>query len=532
MITDKENKSYIIKNLNNSSNNLQLPKIYGKASKLSEKKINISILNNKKGILSRNNMNNNMKKRIRFLVLDSKVNDVKNLDINVKIKELLSEEYDSQKVIEEINRSKDVKIKRLDKAKFLREEESSIIISKDEIKYLEKQLETQTNECNKIKNEYEAIGNNIINLMKQINDYNLELYILNKYRSECYKNYASEVEEKRLEVLNKIQNNLFKNKQEYDLLQSELSKRSFDKESQFKNEVVAKLRYIKEQLEKKKEELKQEKEKQKNAKLEECKIRTKISETKKKLGKLYHLLLYEGLDFHNDGLSSIIRSIWKMGIDVDMKFFPTYLDPLLIDFLFEHAKQFLQVNNLKQQIELKQKKFSTNIHEWSTINDYNFRKDSSLKASNSDSNLFQTKVNSFRANIPKSTKFLNNYFKKHNFSPNSPAKNDMSEYKKLVNNKKLMLPNEFMSEMKNIEKEKIKLKTLQSKIRDGEKSQIRRICREFISHNYKELYQVCPYIIICAICGSENKEEGFNYYTKVEKEIISGKKIIRFFSFS
>ena len=53
MITDKENKSYIIKNLNNSSNNLQLPKIYGKASKLSEKKINISILNNKKGILSR-----------------------------------------------------------------------------------------------------------------------------------------------------------------------------------------------------------------------------------------------------------------------------------------------------------------------------------------------------------------------------------------------------------------------------------------------------------------------------------------------
>ena len=62
-----------------------------------------------------------------------------------------------------------------------------------------------------------------------------------------------------------------------------------------------------------------------------------------------------------------------------------------------------------------------------------------------------------------------------------------------------------------------------------EKDEIIRICREFSFNNYGNVYKVCPYIIVGAICGNEYREEGMMLFNMTEREIADNKKVIRFF---
>ena len=94
----------------------------------------------------------------------------------------------------------------------------------------------------------------------------------------------------------------------------------------------------------------------------------------------------------------------------------------------------------------------------------------------------------------------------------------------------LKLPVQFYDENRNIEKLKYQLQNLQEKMKNGERDEIRRLCKEFINNNYGEIYQVCPYIIVSAICGDDNKEEGMLFYNKTEKDIIESKKLIQYYN--
>jgi len=143
---------------------------------------------------------------------------------------------------------------------------------------------------------------------------------------------------KKSEILGKLENNLYQNKEEFDLLKKELRQYQIDKNSKFQNEITLKKESIEENIARTKELLIDLQEQKKNLKLERNEIKSKINENKKHLIKLYHISLYEGLDFRYEGLSNVIRAIWNMGEDVDIKYMPSYLDKLLINFLFEHAK--------------------------------------------------------------------------------------------------------------------------------------------------------------------------------------------------
>ena len=91
------------------------------------------------------------------------------------------------------------------------------------------------------------------------------------------------------------------------------------------------------------------------------------------------------------------------------------------------------------------------------------------------------------------------------------------------------MPKKFLDEHKNIEKGKYILQNLQKKMKDLERNEIKRVCREFSINNYGDAYKVCPYIIVSAICGEEGKEEGMMFFNKTEKEINENKKLIGFF---
>ena len=524
----KENELTFQKNRISS---FRLPKISPKFP-TTTRNLKSNLSNGHKAIKLKSKLIVSSKKKVNFNSIKNDIDNVKKLDLDLKIDQIMSRESDYQRLKDKIDNNPDIILKRLGtyKSKQSREENINDIESKERVKFLEKEFNNNLKEYNLIKNEKEKLNEHIKNILNIIEDYKLESYALESYRNEFYKQFLIDEEKKKSEILEKLEKNLYRDKEEFDSLQKELRQYQIDKNAKFQKEMTIRKESIEENLIATKELLVELQQQKNNLNLESQEIKSKIKENKKHLIKLYHISLYEGLDFRYEGLSNVIRAIWNMGEDVDVKYMPSYLDKILISFLFEHAKQYMEMINLRQQIEISREKFLKELNDWKNINDYNFRSiENSSMSSNSDVNLFQTRLNSNKGKYPKSRKFMKNYYNKFSHLIDNKEINELNEYKKSMSNKTISLPQKFMEENKKIEKGKYILQSLQTKMKELERKEIRRICREFAINNYGKIYQVCPYIIVSAICGEESKEEGMMFYNRIEKEIFEGKKVIRFF---
>ena len=117
------------------------------------------------------------------------------------------------------------------------------------------------------------------------------------------------------------------------------------------------------QKEKEEEELK-ELEKKYTVLLEQCKQKKNlVYKARNQLLNIYHLELYEGLNFRTDGLASLIRSIWNIGVNVDINYMPSYLDKLSIDFLFDKARRLIKISEMRQIIEENEKDFENSVNQ-------------------------------------------------------------------------------------------------------------------------------------------------------------------------
>ena len=320
---------------------------------------------------------------------------------------------------------------------------------------------------------------------------------------------------------------------DYISLEGELQKINFKDKFSFQEELKAKKKNITENLIKAQELLKQLYEKKIQINESSKELKNKIKENKINLIQLYHLSLYEGLDFRYEGLSSIIRALWNLGVEVDLTYMPKYLDKILINFLFEHAKLMLQIINWRKQLDITKEKFLKELQEWKRDNDNNFGNVVNTQRSssnNSDVELFKTKLDTNHVNThSKSIKFMKNYYKKYSYLIDNKVKNELNEYRQSRLDNRITLPKKFIEDYKLIEKGKTILSNLQNKMKNMEKKEITRICREFSFNNYGYVYKVCPYIIVSAICGNEFKEEGMIFYNMTEREIKDNKRKIRFF---
>ena len=89
------------------------------------------------------------------------------------------------------------------------------------------------------------------------------------------------------------------------------------------------------------------------------------------------------------------------------------LDKILINFLFEHAKLVIEINNWRKQLELSKEKFIKELGEWKKDNIVdNFKLNSQRSSSNnSDVDIFKTKLNDKDKKLfAKSDKFMKNYY--------------------------------------------------------------------------------------------------------------------------
>jgi hypothetical protein len=360
--------------------------------------------------------------------------------------------------------------------------------------------------------------------------------VFNKYGDELDKKYALEMKEKeKNRLLDTVLNN-----QAGDTNQNIDSQDAEEKlRNSLKNE---KLEYLNSVAQIKK----QRDEKMKIIELNKSRAQTELIELEKKYNELmkqcgqkksvvykarnqllniYHLELYEGLTFRTDGLATLIRSIWNLGVNVDINYMPSYLDKLSIDFLFDKARRLIKISEMRQIIEENQLDFENSVNAWKkTVNENT--KDSSEEKT--DENFFKTGVMdryNYMNKYPNSKKFMEDYNKKY-FSKADTFEIKLNKNKKLFKSKNI--PATIIDKHQKIEKLKILLNNLLEKNDGIEKKEIQRLCREFTTNNYQDKYHVSVDVIMGALCGEEKRNEAITFFAKYQKEYKEGKQLIQF----
>ena len=457
---------------------------------------------------------------------------VRNLDIDINPNLIMAKEAELKKMKENIDSNPDIELKRIGKYKAKQTTDENDIESKEKVKILEKKYNDDLSEYKNIKQEKEKLGEHILNLINIIEDYKLELYTFTNYTNELYKQFLEKKEDKKTEIINKMKKLSYDRIDEYNSLDEELHKLNTNDRFDFIEEIKIKRQNVSENLIKAEELLNKLQEKKLGMNDKTKELKNKIKENKINLIKLYHISLYEGLDFRYEGLSSVIRAIWNLGVEVDVKYMPKYLDKILINFLFEHAKLVIEINNWRKQLEISKEKFIKELEAWKKDNIVDNYKLNSQRSSsnNSDVDIFKTKLDDKDKKIfARSDKFMKNYYNKYSHLIDNKEKNELNEYRQSRLENRIALPKKFIEQYKLIEKGNIIIQKMHNKMRNMEKNEIVRLCREFSFNNYGNMYKVCPYIIVSAICGNEYREEGMMFYNMTEREINDNKKMIRFF---
>ena len=504
------------------------------------------------------------------LRVNPKIKMVKMLNFEERVDTILNTDISLEKAKEKIDKNKTIKLMRLglfkkkdkenenetnneietivEKEKENEEDlEKMDIENREKERKWEKKLKENLSAIEKLRQECEKLNSEINDLNDVIGDYKMESNVLT--------NYAEEFDKKYQEKLNNDAINKEKDKDNESIIDDSPRKRGKSQHlNLFQN--MSKMIIIKQQREDKKkiiqekimekETLKQKLENELITKRALCnKAKKNLYEVRKNLINSYHLKLYQGLEFKGEGLSTLIKEIWNLGVNVNIEFMPTYLDWPAIEFLFKKARQSIELNNLRQIIKENEVELSYYLKEWKkndkeinkmllnknrfSINNNINNNENDDNKNNLESEFFKTKISdisiSYLDPYPKTKQFMINYKKKH---PNLFNRDLPSSHFKNIPFKSLNIPLTISEKSKHIEKLKylLEIKIEQNKRKD--KNEVERIQKEFIKNNYKEKYQVNVETVFGALFGEEKKNEMLIYYTKLEKEYRDGKKIIQF----
>ena len=261
---------------------------------------------------------------------------------------------------------------------------------------LENKREEIENKMNKIKEIMEPLSSELSKTLKQIDSFKLDLELITKFKlteSNFKKMYFSKT---------KLNNNITKNNESSNL--SNINK-SIEKTKTKDIETLIKLEKMK--LNQKRVDISQKLQNLLNKKdnikikLNKCEknltdLKEELTEIKDELIKHYHKLLSEGKDTRNEGLSWIIRAIWKLKTNVIMSYLPKFLDEKSIEFLFKYSDKLVEIEKIQKIIQEKKdylkkfgkkfQKISEKILKFDELKDKNNDNNEDEKNKNSESN--------------------------------------------------------------------------------------------------------------------------------------------------
>lgn len=518
LTTDPGEKSLFVKN-----SNLILPSI-STSLIWSPKKKPQKLTKNPKTNLNKT-VSLSQTKPLKKIRINKKLEFLHKLNLEIGIDEIYADQINQEKQKEKLNNNIEVKQKRLGLYKKEEEENKKTnyqnieislendlymkkVDTKEKEKITEKKFKQALQELKKIEEEIYELNLSIKELMDNIENKKIEINVLTE-------GYNLEKE---------------KNTNNTDISENEKFEQ-YSKIVALKIQKEEKEKIINGKIEKLKGGLLILEHRRNKLRLNCKKIKKNIYELRKELVNMYHLKLYEGLDFHNDGLSTIIRNIWNLGVNVDINFMPTYLDQFCIDYLLAKTKKLIEISKMRQFVDDAQNDLVKSIKTWKK--ELGGAKNNSVdKIKN---NFFETRINnsnlieydnSFLAGYPKSKKFMLDYMNKHKQEFEINEKYSVTKSKFIYDD----IPLIITEKQKKIEKIKFLLLKLQDQIEQNEIKEIKRLSKEFSNNNYQEKYGVSEEVIIAALCGEEHKDERLNIFSRFQKDYKDDIKKIEFHS--
>ena len=480
------------------------------------------------------------------------LNIIHKLDIEKKVQEIYNEEILMERKREKVNNNKEIREKRLsifvkkENNSKLEEEEKTHeakikkinekILEKYGMREREKKMEKKYNynlkELEKAEKELEEKNKIIKDLVYKIENSKLEINVIGQYganidRKQINSEQPIRVFEKKKtsRIVTLFKKRDFKAQRRSSLVKDinvEKESKSIikkyqrdEKQRKIRSTVdidLVKLEYFQKEFEHLNEKI--------------LNIKNEIFNSKKELVNIYHITLYEGLDFRNYGLCTYILNIWKLEMNVDINFFPTYLDKISVNFLFDKARKILYTSKLKKLIEDTNLDIANSFGQW--------KEEENILSKSQDNNIFdffKTKIlqngnDLFYEQYPKSKLFMMNYNKNHENESNKVGNIKVNN----ISFKNINLPGVITD--KNNKKEDLKylLKMHLKQMEIDERNEVLRITKEFLYNDYEKKHQVCIETIIGALCGEQNKDEQLNFFYKFKKEYNDNLKKIEFFN--
>ena len=219
---------------------------------------------------------------------------------------------------------------------------------------LEKKREELEIKINKIKSLMKPLSIELAKTLKRIDNYKLELDIINNFNfseNNLRKIYLSKVKSNNINLKSNDQSN-----------QGSSLNSSTDKNKSKEFDLFIKTEKMK--LHNKKlivnDKLSNFKTKKENILLKYNTCESELKDLKKELNKIkdkliihYHKLLFEAKDTRSEGLSWIIRAIWKLKQNVLMSYMPKFLDEKSIVFLFKYSDKLVEIEQIQKNIQEK-----------------------------------------------------------------------------------------------------------------------------------------------------------------------------------
>ena len=502
---------------------------------------------------------------VKMLNIEEKIEDIINTDLNLKRQKLKIDNNNSIKKFrlgllkkkEEDTKEKDNTLNEIKKEEEENEENIEKIDNdlKDKERMLEKKFGEKFDNLIKVRNVCKNINDKLVEINEEIGNNKMEEQILVNYADELDNNFEKtmNLNKENDKYMNENnyskydQHNLINKKSNY---LNELKKNN-SKEIEYKNIIndlrkkrENKIKYLRENIIEKMQLKMNLEEELKNKRKILDKTKEKYFKVRNDLINRYHMKLYEGINVHNEGLSSIIKDIWKLNAHVNINFMPSYLDSKSIEHLFKKAKQSIEISRLRQEIKEAQNDFISNLKDWNNkdygldnINYENikgkklFNKNSEKKYDTLDENeLFKTKISdisiSYLEQYPKTMQFIIDYRKNHP----QKFKKEMPKLKfKSLKFRSLNIPLKIIEKNNHIEKLKnfLEIKMRQNELND--KMEVERLSKEFLSNNYQDKYKVNVEKLFSSLFG-DKKNEMLIYYSRLEKDMKDNNKIIQFHS--
>ena len=387
-------------------------------------------------------------------------------------------------------------------------------IMEDEISFLKKEVE-------KIKKEKDNINQKMILTLKQIHNDEMEISFLNsdeffhKLISERLENHFIHIEER---------------KSQFSITPS---KKSFQKKKSKKDNndtFYLKTLQLKEQTtrnNKKKEveeTLKLNLEKLKMYKLdleklkEEYKKKKVILESKiKYLSDYYHKKLYEGIDIRNEGLIWIMKAIWNLDQEIILSYFPTFLDQISIDYLFEVAHRSVIINKIKNEIQNYRKELDIQFEIINKQNKFDNQRTlfrTSIQGKLNSKSLPKIKLNQIQIaekNINQSNVTIKNI---------GSVLNEKNPYSKILENPIIQKISDLAAQSSEIEYEIIQMK----------RKELNRLFKEFFINDYQNKFHVVIETVIGALVGENKRDHEMVKYAKMKKDYFDNIRYIQYYT--